>query len=757
MAKGSIIEIDYEPRNWAMTLHDAVVRWIVLVIHRRAGKSTAALNHLQRDALENPNTTYAYIAPTYKQAKRIIWKMAMNYAREIKGVKFNSAELLITYENGSQIMILGSDDPDSLRGIALWGCFLDEYAQQSPIVFTEVISKALADHEGYCIFGGTPKGKNHFFRIYQTALKNPDRYALIYKTIDESLAEEDGPVITALRNSLAEDRLLVKDGIMTQDEFEQEWYLSFEAAIKGAVYLIQLGVARKEGRITDVPYDDRYPVYTVFDLGISKGNSMAVGFYQKFPGKVHMIDHEEHVGMAFKDFVKILKEKPYIYGRHFLPHDARNRDKVTGRSLYDSACTLLGEQYVEIVPKLGITDGIDLARSMFGRCYFDTTKCETFLDFLGQYHYAWDELRNVSTKLPIHDYTSNCFTGDTKVLTRNGTYQIMDLPDDGQVFTPLGWKKYQKLGITRKNASLVEVIFHDGTKVRCTPDHLFLTTQGWKSADMLKKGSLIQSHLTPLRNFSMATYIKYGQVRTILVRAGRYFTEMCGWTLLAPYPLNVTSTIVMGIQKIICSITSSVSTLMNICLVNGIKTNQILKNTSLLGRASERDNGISQMKEGYGIKEICKKIEYGKNGQEKKGIVEIVAMLLKPFLEKGHPHKDIVLTPAKPCIIENVLKVSSPEDVYDICVEDTHCFSLSNGAIVHNSADSFRYAATVEDMMLTDVDTTPTPKSPAPLGDDEYVGGVDEDDDTPLPDGMAKHPTLKGINVGMLGAKKPGS
>lgn len=407
MAKKNVIEIDYEPRNWARTLHDAVVRWIVLVIHRRAGKTTAAFNHLQRDALLYGNTTYAYVAPTFKQAKRIVWDMAKNYAKDVPGVTFNSSELLITYDNGSKIMILGSDNPDALRGIALWGAFLDEYPLQSPVVFTEIVSKCLADHQGYCIFGGTPRGKNHFYKIYQAAVKDPEHYALVYKTIDESLEEEEGETINNLRLSLEDDRKLVEDGIITKDEFEQEWYCSFEAAIKGAVYLEQLSNARKSGRVAEVPYDDRFPVFVVFDLGISKGNAMAAGFFQKTPTAMRMIDYQEHVGVAFKDFARILKSKPYVYGKIYVPHDAQARDKKDGKTLEETAIGIFGAAMIEIVPRLNISSGIDLARSMFGRTLFDAKLCEQFLDFIGQYHYEWDELRNVSTKTPIHDFTSN--------------------------------------------------------------------------------------------------------------------------------------------------------------------------------------------------------------------------------------------------------------------------------------------------------------------------------------------------------------
>lgn len=345
------------------------------------------------------------MAPTYKQAKRIVWGMAKHYSRTVPGVKYNESELLITYANGSEIMIVGSDNPDSLRGVALWGAFLDEYPQQSPIVFTEIISKCLADHEGYCIFGGTPKGKGHFFRLYQAALKNPERYTLVYKTIDDSLKEEAGETIDALRRSLAEDRELVKDGIMTEDEFQQEWYNSFEAAIRGAVYLKELALMRAENRVAGGLYDPTIPVYTVWDLGISKGNAMAVGFFQKVGKEVRMIDYYENISHGLPHYIKTLQEKPYVYAKHFAPHDIQNRELSTGKSRLATAASL-GIEF-EVVPRLGLDDGIDLTRSFLHRLHIDKVKCETFLDFIGQYHYEEDEKRGRNKAKPYHDFTSN--------------------------------------------------------------------------------------------------------------------------------------------------------------------------------------------------------------------------------------------------------------------------------------------------------------------------------------------------------------
>ncbi len=139
------------------------------MLHRRAGKTTAVINHHQRAATDDawersrlrhlqPDLTdahltellrgrfYAHILPTYRQAKLTTWDMLKYYAAPIPGAKPNEAELSIDYPNGSKLQLFGSDKPDRLRGPAFSGVSFDEYGMHPPNVFSEVISKALADH-----------------------------------------------------------------------------------------------------------------------------------------------------------------------------------------------------------------------------------------------------------------------------------------------------------------------------------------------------------------------------------------------------------------------------------------------------------------------------------------------------------------------------------------------------------------------------------------------------------------------------------
>ena len=306
------INIPYKPRKWARPMHDSFCRWMCLVLHRRAGKTVATINHLQRaatnDAWERrrlralePSLSdrhvkdllrdrfYGHVLPTYRLAEVTVWAMLKYYGERVPGVVFNEQKLRVTYPNGSRLQLFGADNPDSLRGIGFSGVAFDEYSQHPPNVFSEVISKALADHLGYAIFLGTIKGKNQLYRTYQAGQDDPAWFT-VWQDVDGSLETETDVTTTLLRQAVEDDRELIAKGLMTQEEFDQEWYLSSDAAIKGAYYITLLTAARKDGRITRVPYDPALPVDTDWDLGIS--DNMTIWFSQSLrSGEVRLIDY----------------------------------------------------------------------------------------------------------------------------------------------------------------------------------------------------------------------------------------------------------------------------------------------------------------------------------------------------------------------------------------------------------------------------------------------------------------------------------
>lgn len=192
------LRLKYAPRLAFRPFHARRQRYAVLVCHRRAGKTVACVRELEKGALTCPlpNPRFAYIAPLYRQAKQVAWDYAKQgyYQLRSAGVlaKKNESELKIEYPNGGALQLYGADNPDSLRGIYLDGCVLDEYANVDPTILTEVILPALADRKGWLVIIGTPKGRNAFYTVYRDALKDPENwFTLLLKASESRIIPQD--------------------------------------------------------------------------------------------------------------------------------------------------------------------------------------------------------------------------------------------------------------------------------------------------------------------------------------------------------------------------------------------------------------------------------------------------------------------------------------------------------------------------------------------------------------------------------------
>jgi hypothetical protein len=137
-------------------------------------------------------------------------------------------------------------------------------------------------------------------------------------------------------------------------------------------------LADSEGRITRVVYEPNLPVHTAWDLGID--DSMTIWMFQLLGQEIRFIDYYESSGEGINYYVKYLRDKNYIYGRHFAPHDITVRELGTGKSRYEVARSL-GIEF-EIGRRLEISDGIQAVRNVLSRCWFDKEKCDRGLSAL---------------------------------------------------------------------------------------------------------------------------------------------------------------------------------------------------------------------------------------------------------------------------------------------------------------------------------------------------------------------------------------
>ncbi len=280
-----------------------------MVCHRRAGKTVACIADLVLSALVTPkaDARYAYIAPQFNQSKDVAWSYVHRLTSDIPQVSYNESELRVDLPNGARIRLYGADNPDRLRGIYLDGVILDEFGDMKPRVWGEVIRPLLADRKGWAAFIGTPKGKNQFWDIWKLAEQASDWFTLRLKASESGL--------------IGKDELADAAKGMTVDQIEQEFECSFEAAIVGAFYGLEMRAAEKEGRIMEVAYDAAVPVHTAWDLGYS--DDTAIWWYQVIRNEIHVIDHHSSSGQPIQFYADLIKSKACTYGIHYLPHDAR--------------------------------------------------------------------------------------------------------------------------------------------------------------------------------------------------------------------------------------------------------------------------------------------------------------------------------------------------------------------------------------------------------------------------------------------------
>ena len=389
-----LVTVPYKPRQFQREIHVALAahRFGVVVAHRRMGKSVCAVNHLIRAAVsctkERPR--FAYIAPTYAMAKQIVWDYAQHYSAPIPGVMFNQSELRVDYPNGGQVRLYGADSPDSLRGLYLDGCCLDEYGLMSPRVYGEVIRPALSDRTGWAFFIGTPNGKNQFYDIVEHAKREPDWFFAEFKASQTHI--------------LPASELEAARRDMTADEYQQEYECSFEASVKGAIYAAELAACRAAGRVTRVNVEPLLPVDTTWDLGV--GDATAIWFTQSLrSGEVRVIDYYEASGEGLPHYARVLQERGYLYGQHWAPHDIQVRELGSGRSRLETAATL-GIKF-KVCPNIPIEDGIHAARMLFPVCWFDADKCKAGLEALQHYRRDYNTRLNEFKDTPVHDWSEH--------------------------------------------------------------------------------------------------------------------------------------------------------------------------------------------------------------------------------------------------------------------------------------------------------------------------------------------------------------
>ena len=179
---------------------------------------------------------------------------------------------------------------------------------------------------------------------------------------------------------------------MSNDLYNQEFEVSFNAAINGSYYGAIIEDLAKEKRMVPNLYDEDLDVETWFDLGMN--DQTAIWFVQKYKKEIRLIDYYENSGFGLDHYADILKNKGYEYSTHIFPHDVKVRElgnygKTRLEALLDLG--IVGE----VAPKLSIEDGIEAVRKNLINCWFDKDKCATGIEYLKAYQKKWDDKAQV--------------------------------------------------------------------------------------------------------------------------------------------------------------------------------------------------------------------------------------------------------------------------------------------------------------------------------------------------------------------------
>ena len=419
---------NWVPRDYQLPAWQALesgVKRALLIWHRRAGKDDVCLHMAATKAMQRVGN-YWHLLPQYEQARKSVWQ-AINPHTGLKRIDeaFPEAirkrtldnQMMIEFVNGATWQLVGSDNYNSLVGSPPIGLTASEWALADPAAWG-YLSPILRENGGWAAFITTPRGKNHVHQMREGFKDDPEWFV-------QTLTVEDTGALSPEQIAAVRKEYHATYGPdIGQNLFEQEYMCSFEAAVLGAYYGAELNKAEQSKRITSVPMDMSTEVHTAWDLGIS--DSTAIWFWQAVGGEVHLIDYYEANGVGLDHYVQIIKERGYNYGRHILPHDVQARELTTGKTRQESLSSM-GLRGIEIAPKMGVEDGINAARLLLNRCWFDRVKCDRGLEALKNYRSKIDEKRRISLG-PLHDWSGHGSDAFRYLASSNTTATVLQMP-----------------------------------------------------------------------------------------------------------------------------------------------------------------------------------------------------------------------------------------------------------------------------------------------------------------------------------------
>jgi phage terminase large subunit len=356
---------------------------------------------------------YWHMLPQANQARKALWE-AVNphtgkkrideaFPHAIRAASHDQ-EMLIRFKSGSTWQVVGSDNFNSLVGSPPIGLVFSEWPLCDPASWAYLMP-IIEENNGWVIFNGTPRGKNHAYRSIKSAQKNERAFGEILS------AEKTGIFSAAQLAKIRQELIDVYGDEYGESIYEQEYLVSFEAANLGAILGRGLAKAERQGRINDrFDYDpDGAPIEISSDIGRRDASSW--WFWQPCVGGYRIVDFDKDSGLDADEWCDRLEKRilvnRYKVGKVWLPHDAKAKTFSAKHSAVEIFLGAFGNERVRVVPDSTKQDRINAARRVLNRCSFHTTKTEKGRDGLSAWSYVYDEERKEFSKEPDHNWASH--------------------------------------------------------------------------------------------------------------------------------------------------------------------------------------------------------------------------------------------------------------------------------------------------------------------------------------------------------------
>ena len=381
----------------------------IAIWHRRSGKDEICLQHAAVSLFKRVGN-YWHCLPEFEQGRRSIWT-AINahtgrrrideaFPLELRA-NTNDNEMFIRFCNGSTWSVIGSDRYNATVGAGVAGITYSEWALANPSAWA-YHRPMLEENDGWATFISTPRGHNHAKAMFDYAKRTPSWFT-------EMLTVKDTNALTAdqIAFAIEEYKALYGEDV-GRAQFEQEYMCSFNAAILGAFYALEMQAVRHEGRICAFEHDPEHPVHTSWDLGVH--DSTAIWWFQVRGAQVYILDHYAASGVGIEHYADVLRDREKKYGWRtgmcFVPHDAKVKEWGSGRTRIETM-----KQEFDLNPMLvraaSFDDGINAARRTLPLCVFHERTEANGIPALEQYRREWDEEKKCFKASHLHNWTSD--------------------------------------------------------------------------------------------------------------------------------------------------------------------------------------------------------------------------------------------------------------------------------------------------------------------------------------------------------------